>query len=102
MGNWFKNYAVGAVLLVSALVGGTIWMVEKEVQAQTARLEADIAGVQRGLERSFASAVAKLTARQEAIEAQQKADSAALKTILDWVKEQQRTAKGKPEGDSNR
>ena len=45
MGEWFKNRGVACILLGSAIVGGTIWMVEKEVQAQTAELKSQIKGV---------------------------------------------------------
>ena len=81
MGEWFKNYGVACVLLGSAIVGGTIWMVEKEVQAQTAALKSQIALV--------ALNVTKLQENVGNIEAQQKKDSAALAEILKFVKDRQ-------------
>ena len=87
MGEWFKNYGVACVLLSSAIVGGTIWMVEKEVQAQTAVLETKIALVSLNLT-NLQKDVVKLQNKVGSIEEQQKKDSAALAEILKWVQDQ--------------
>ena len=94
MGEWFKNYGVACILLGSAIVGGTIWMVEKEVQAQTAELKSQIARVALDVENlkdtvgSLKDTVGSLQEKVGSIEAQQKKDSAALAEILEWVQRQ--------------